>query len=293
MGGILGGPYDTIVAANVTAMDAVRGVASLYKDIDSGLILFYIIAGDVYYRQYIDGVWGDQETVSLAPSNCVKIRAERVLDWRIVLQITDNAGSLYEVFSKMQASGWNSFEMIQLTDISITTAVLYEVSYSDYQSPDENLELTTIQIGENWLMADYSPYIVNVENRPIEMDLYGYDDYTYDNWGYLVKFTFDQVVRNAEDYPEDFIMTDALGVVWHGQEAYKPDEKSRDVYVLFINFNNATNPIEAKALAGNLWNGYVDLTETSFSFNAVNLVPYETDPPVILSIENIVDWSEE
>ena len=122
MAGVLGGSYESLVGANVTAIDAVRGVASKYKDIDQGLIVFYAISGSVYYRQRVDGTWLDQESVSLAPANVVSIKAERTFDYRIVLQITDNAGALHEVFSRMESSGWQSSEYLRFVTARLVSA---------------------------------------------------------------------------------------------------------------------------------------------------------------------------
>jgi hypothetical protein len=282
MAGILGGTYESLIGANVTAIDAVRGVASIYKDIDQGLIVFYIIAGVVYYKQCIAGVWGDPETVSIAPENAVHIRAERVFDWRIVLQVTDNTGDLYEIFTKMEASGWNSSEhAVSLAEVT-TTLDRIRVSYSEFENDDEAIAMTDV-LANIMQMSIHSATLRKAWNIPTQV----YDEETeeyYDDYGFAVVFEFNQIIVNAAAYPADFKLLDDNGVSWFGQVAAA---NGRFVTVTFNNFNNAANPITAKVLAGNLSNGYVDLEETEVAFNAENLVPFASDPPVPVGIWNL------
>ena len=53
-----------LATANATDVFAVRGVHSEVGGFDFGLVLFMVIAGQLYYRQLIDGVWMDAEIVS-------------------------------------------------------------------------------------------------------------------------------------------------------------------------------------------------------------------------------------
>jgi len=281
-GGILGETYDTLVASNVMALDAIRGVASKYKDLDQGLLLFYIIGGDVYYNQLIAGVWTGQEQVTLAPANSVSIKAERVFDWRIVLQVMDNTGALYEIFTKMEASGWNGTDFIQITDITIATALI-EVFYSEYQ----NTENISVDVGiDAWNMATYSPTLLRAWNIATSTEDPENPGTYYDDYGYRVVFEFDECIMNAVAYPADFKLVDAYNNVWYGQSVQQ-DYHSRFVTVTFTDFNNAGNDVTAVALAGNLWNGLTMLTETSVEFTATELVPTFIPAPVPVSIWNI------
>lgn len=290
MGGLLGGSYEVLAAANVTAVDAIRGEASYYKDEDQGLLLFYIVEGSVYYRQLIAGVWGDQATVTLAPANAAKIKAERVFDWRIVLQVTDAAGALYEIFARMQASGWNGTEYVALTGAEIVETTIFDIVYSEH---DQAPEYITLDAGSDLLqlMSIYSPLLVSARNLPVLIeDPENPGQYLLD-YGYLVEFTFDQYIPNAADYPGDFKLIDDYGVVWYGQSAevsaQSATENGHKVLVTFNNFNNAGSPVTAAAVAGNLWNGYAVLEASSVEFTATNLVPFYVPPPVVVGISNL------
>ena len=279
--GLLGGPYETIVAANVTAIDAINGVSNTFDAQNQGFFVFYIINGMVYYNTFLDGEWLGQEQVTIAPDNAVAIKAERTFDWRIVLHVTDNTGTLFEVFSKMEATGWNSTEFLEITDISALAGMI-AIEYSYAKSQDHHLEIAEIN-AESVSYATYSPTLLSAENIATATEDPENPGEYYDDYGYRVMFGFDQWIPNAADYPESFKLTDDYGVSWYGQSAVV---NGRFVTVTFTDFNNAGNPITATALAGNLTNGLVNLTETSIEFNATGLVPTEIPAPALTQITN-------
>jgi hypothetical protein len=88
---------------------------------------------------------------------------------------------------------------------------------------DESLAVSGIFAPDLWLMADFSPVLLSAENLSTEIEVEGV---SHDDWGYLVKFTFSQVVRNATDYPSNFILEDDDGTIWYGQEAYIDNNNS-------------------------------------------------------------------
>lgn len=282
--GILGGVYEILVASNVTSIDSIRGVASKYKDMDQGILCFYIVAGNVYYNSFVAGAWEGQEQVTLAPANALSVKAERTFDWRIVLQVMDNTGALYEIFSRMYASGWNGTEYIDLVNIEASSALL-PVYYWDY-AEDEYIELSDMA-GEAWNYAIYAPTLLSARNLSTQIEDPENPGEYITSWGYIVEFKFDQIIPNAAAYPADFKITDAYNFTWYGQSAIVSGQY---VIVTFNDFNNAGNPVTAVALAGNLSNGYMLLTETSIQFNATGLVPTYVPPPVPQSITNLSDW---
>ena len=176
LGGLLGSVSYENVSGTVTAIDVVRGVSSRYGDNDQGMALFYVSAGTLYCKQLIDGTWGDQQTVSLAPANVVSVRAERTFDWRIVLQVTDSTGALYEIFTKMSASGWVGVDHISAA-CSMSLAV-HEIDYLESKSQDEHISVMSA-LALSVLYA-LSPIMKSAENiawtdETLELtDDYGY-----------------------------------------------------------------------------------------------------------------------
>lgn len=274
MAGLLGGAYESLAGANVVALDAIRGVASRYKDEDQGLLLFYVIAGVVYYKAFISGAWSEAYTVAVAPESAVSVKAERVFDWRIVLHITDSGGALFEVFSRMAISGWTQHGTLRPAAASLE-AYLTDVNYLDARGSDY-LRAASAE-HESWNMSIYSPALIAACNIGTSIEDPENPGEFIEDFGYRVVFEFDQIVRNAADFAGDFKLTDDYNMSWYGQAA---SVNGRFVTVTFANFNNAGSPVLAKALAGNLSNGYTLLTETSVEFEAAGLVPYYVPAPI-------------
>jgi hypothetical protein len=274
MAGLLGGTYESLAGANVTAIDAIRGVASIYKDEDQGLMVFFIQAGDVYHRDLIAGIWEEQAAVTLAPADAVSIKAERVFDWRIVLQITDSGGALYEVFSKMQASGWNSHEFIELAGMT-ASAVVYPINFLNSKSADEQ-----ILIAAGLAVADNKYTLSPVFYRAWNIE----DD---GDWGKYIVLRFDERVWNTKGHEDGFYFEDALGVIWYGQTI---ENNGSTIIIEFVNFNNATSPVTLYYEPGEVMGDIVALEADSIALELSGLVPYETTPPEIVSIENTIEW---
>ena len=272
MGGLLGGTYEAI-AGNVTAFDSIRGVASIYKDIDQGFIVFYIVSGSVYYRQRISGVWEEQQTVGLTPAGAVSIKAERTFDWRIVLQITDNTGALHEVFTKMAISAHVNYE--QLTAKIENTVAVYEVAYLDTMSQHEYLTgLIDMVITTLWGIA---PKVLSIANE---------DDGTGDH-GFKVRITFDADLFSVSGNAAAFSMVDDFAASY---DCTAIGQDGRELILTFEDFNNATNPIMLTYTPGTII-GEVELVEAfALEFSATELDPVFQEPPAPVSAENIIDW---
>lgn len=281
LGGILGSTYETLAGANVTAVDAINGVSNTFDAQNQGFFVFYIANGTVYYNTYLDGSWLGQESVAIAPANAVSIKAERTFDYRIVLQVKDNVGALYEIFSKMEATGWNGTDFISLG--ATVQAGMVDVHYSNFQNTEH---ISVDGSVEAWSMATYSPTLLRAWNIATSTEDPENPGTYYDDYGYRVVFEFDECIRNAELFPADFKLVDAYNVPIYGQSV-QMDSRSRFVTVTFTDFNNAGNSVTATALAGNLWNGLTMLTETSKTFEPTGLVPTFIPVPVLLTAEDV------
>lgn len=264
--------YDTLVASGVSNLDAVMGVESQYGEISQGLICFYVIAGAVYYRQLIDGVWQGQETVTIAPANAVSVKAERLFDYRVVLHVTDNTGALYEVFSKMEASGWISQDHIS---VSLTTlSRMVNIRYLTANDPDERITVSLITACRiRYAISPVMVYAENINN--------GEDDF-----GYKIRVTFDERVYDPDT---EFILTDSATGSWGCTSAIKISDWIMELE--FLNFNNAEGICQLSYTSGSLMGEVVPVEAGFVFFTPINLVPFAVDPPVVVSIENIEDWS--
>jgi hypothetical protein len=263
--------YEPLVASGVSNFDAVMGVESRYGEISQGLIVFYVVAGAVCYKQFIDGVWQGQETVTIAPANAVSVKAERLFDYRIVLHVADSTGALYEVFSKMEASGWNSQDFIQ-AKISVASSSLA----IGYPTHSEIEQITAIILPLTASLYNLSPVIVEAQNVDD-----GLGDY-----GHKVLVTFDERIYDVDT---GFSMTDMESGAWPSLSVAKISD--RVVEVTFANFNNAVGDCTVIYTPGAMMGDIVAVEADSIVFSPIGLVPFATDPPAPISIENIEDWS--
>jgi hypothetical protein len=274
MYGTLGGTYESIIGANVDNFDAIRGVASRFKTEDQGMIVFFVIGGILYYIQCIDGIWQSQETVTVAPANIVDVRAERTWDYRIVLQVTDASGKLYEIFTKMASSGWNDTHYIS-TNIASMNVHVHEINFYDRQADTDYISASLLMI-----LADLyteSPVFYQVHNIEDAGD-----------WGKKIWLRFDERVWNTTGNEEYFTLVDALGVTWYGQVI--TGAGTHELIIEFTNFNNAMNPVTLYYTPGTATGDIANLLSDSISLVLTGLVPYPTDPPELVTIENTIEW---
>lgn len=263
--------YDTLVASGVSDIDAVMGVESRYGEVSQGLIVFYVVAGAVCYKQLIDGVWQGQETVAIAPANAVSVKAERLFDYRIVLHVTDSTGALYEVLSKMEASGWNSQDFISAA-IGVVSSSM-SIHYPDrYESIRISAAVETISAS----LYTLSPIMISAVNI----------DNGEGNYGYKVMVTFDERIYDVDT---GFSMTDTEYGAWPSLSVVKISDKV--VEVTFANFNNAVGDCTVAYTPGLMMGDVVAVEADSFVFTPTGLVPFATDPPAPVAISNIEDWS--
>ena len=263
--------FDTLIASNVGAIDVVKGVEGQYGEISQGLIVFYIVSGGVFYRQLIDGEWQGQESVSIAPINAVSVKAERLFDFRIVLHVTDTTGALWEVISKMEASGWNGIENIAVTlsQKNSVTAIVYPIGCGY-----EFLPAAISQ--DNKILYAFSPVMITAENI----------NNGEGNYGYKVRVTFDERIF---DPMCGFILTDEASGAWSCSSAIKISDKVLEL--TFGNFNNADGDCTVTYTPGTIMGDVVPLEAGAVVFSPTNLIPFAVDAPKVVTITNIEDWS--
>lgn len=281
-GGILGSTYETIVGANVTSFDVIRGVRGLMgtnHGIDEGLLVFYVLNGVVFYRPYKYGEWGNQEIVSIAPENIVNIKAERTFDWRIVLQVEDTDGRLYEVFTESYVSGNTNVEFLQILPAKIDFTVT-DIRYHNAQAPVEYIAMfaPAMTIQPKWAVATV---ILSAENL-----IYTNEDYgALDDYGFRVRVAFDHGIDWVSDPYASFTMVDEDEYLFGALEVERVDYRTIDV--IFLNFNNAVGSVtvyySGTGLTGEIGQG---VSASSISFTPTNLVPTAIPLPEVEAIWN-------
>ena len=291
MAGVLGGPYESLVASGVTAIDAIRGVASALENIDQGLFVFYVIDGTVYYRALINGEWDGQAELNIGPENIVEIKAERVFDWRIVLQVKTSTGELYEIFGRMYNSGWTNIE--HLTAHAAMAVDVHEIDYHERKLEEHITSLNLMGVAVLYALSPIMMYAENIVASIYDEEIEEWKD----DYGYKVRVHWNENVFGEEANAGSFILVDSNSVVFGSTLVEKINASSygvgdaqnkyaRDLEITFQNFNNAVGEVSLQYVPGTMTGDIVAVTATSVSFTPTGLVPFATDQPVPLSAWN-------
>jgi hypothetical protein len=272
--------FVTLALNNAEAVSAVRGNYSDVAGQDQGLIVFFILNGDIYYRQYIEGVW---ENAELVPSGALPVGKEwidiasfRTWDYRIGIQIKAETGEIYEVFTFNVGIARRNLERVEVQQVT-GSGGLIEIEYTNNQY-EENIEIASV-----YGAGAFPPLPIAAENLPIDDPyLYGIED-----WGKLLKVTFDQDIFDAEGNANQFKITDGNNVEYTAQDIYY-GEVNNVIYLEFINFNQAVDTdcmLEYAELGGTIKSVAMGLMQDwSFEFTPINLDPGE--PPAVEVIYN-------
>lgn len=266
-GGKLGEDATILAASGVSSIDVVRGIRSTYGDVDQGLIVFYCYGGTIYYRSLVNGTWTGQLQVTAAPANVVAIKVERLFDYRICIQATDSAGALWEIFSKMEASGWNGNEFLSVGLRQTVTQL--PITYYECKCSTDNITVGITQT-VNHLYA-LSPVMVSANNI----------DDGAGNFGRVVEVTWDERIFGELVNVSRFVLTDEFGGEWGAQSLTKI---GKVLTITFADFNNAIGPVTLSYLPGTLMGDVVAVAENSIIFVADGLVPTASDPPNVVSL---------
>lgn len=96
-----GDPLSNVVleSSGVTDVTVIRGSASKAENWDYGLTAFYLKSGNLYYRQFLDGVWNTAGQVNhgISGETLSKIDAFATQDRKVGVQILTNSGKLYQI----------------------------------------------------------------------------------------------------------------------------------------------------------------------------------------------------
>jgi len=147
----------SIASSNAVAVSAVRGMWSRVGSFDFGLIVFFVLNGKIFYRQFIGGEWKDAEQVAMGPSDVewVDISASRTWDYRIVLQAKDSNGDVYEIYSQFEGLAKQGTEHKELSSASISGEVLDIETLEQVQSDREHISATDSSITTRMYKPNY------------------------------------------------------------------------------------------------------------------------------------------
>lgn len=267
---------------NCTDVSAVRATWSDAGGFDFGLIAFFIVNGQLYYRQRIDGEWYDAETITFGPSGVsyVEVSASRTADYRIALQCKTTDGEIYELFTQYQGFAKQLTENVVFTNIS-AKGTRTALQRHDMYAP-EHVEINDIS-GHGLIQwgSQFEPSnVINVFNGS--------------DYGRLITVTFPHpidVYSITDDLLPCITLTDSENHTWQSKEITSVTFTS--FTVRFTNFNGAI---------GNLTLHYdntelgimfppigpdTKLDSFDYEFTPVSLDPSLVHLPTVVEVTNI------
>lgn len=276
-----GAPY-TLAEENITKCVIIRGLKSTTDILtDQGMVCAYLKTdGAVYYRNYCeqeDGsyIWEIERQITDFVGTVTNIGIFRTGDYRLGF-LAEISGEIHILLTDRSWSGMAILPEYIDVETSMTVDV-YEIDYIDVTDGDEYISASAdMSVSVKWGLA---PEILIVENIAD-----GDDD-----WGFLVRITFDSDISSVAGNASQFLMTDLYSSGYYCTAISQ--ESARSIILTFEDFNSASMPLTLDYTPGTI-SGEVELLAAfSEEFEATNLVPVILDPPVPLSIENIEEWS--
>lgn len=264
-----------LASSNCTKVTAVRATSG--GGVDFGLIVFFLLSGEIYYRQRIAGVWTDAAPVTFGPAGVTwaDVAAFRTWDYRVGLQAITTTGDVYELFTAFQGIAKHGAENISL-DARVQSSLHLIEDFPAQETEHLSLDLTASQGIYGGFYETGAAQIVSAQNV---------DDGNGD-WGKKAVFVFDRHLR-AEDVaaqPTTFSIVDSNNNIHYAKEAsLRSDGKTVDLG--FWNFNSASGACYAMYSPGTVRSmADVELEETSLGFTPANLVFPTIPPPTVTQV---------
>lgn len=230
----------TLAEANCTKCTAIRAAGSALGGFDYGLCLFFLLGGEIYVRQRMNGEWMDAEPVNFGPDVVwTDIAASRSWDYRIVLQAMASDGTVYELFTQYMGIGQRSVEHIEIKKLDVV-GDLTEIRQRPAEA-DEHIEIAAIDAGAPYggLYSTGQPVFRFARNIPV--DAMDSDGAAYQDWGKVVLVTssvhlaFDSVAANANQ----FTLTDSKGKTFVAAKAELDAADALTIRLTFADINTA------------------------------------------------------
>jgi hypothetical protein len=214
-----------LAEANCSAVSAVRAMWSSSGGFDFGLVVFFLLSGQLYYRQLINGEWMDAGVVSFGPDG-VKweaLAAFRTWDYRVGVQLKSTDGAFYEMFTQFMGVGKQLTEHIEA---QVRPKANYiPIKYTD-SSSREHLEVSVSVQGVTTYGLSSVPTLVR-----------NLDDGT-GNYGLFIQVVLDYPVTSVDGNVANFTLADGNGTPYICTGC-SVDEQGLVLLLEFMDFNLA------------------------------------------------------
>ena len=264
----------TLAQANCTDVSAIRAMWSEVGGFDFGLVVFFILSGTIYYRQYIDGVWMDAETVTFGPSSVTwtSIAAFRTWDYRVGIQGKTSDNVLYELFTQFMGVGKQNVEHLEITSVNADGNII-PVDYHD-TAENEHINISGI--------AATGTLIYGLSSKPVSAE--NVDDGN-GNYGLTVKVTLDYPVTGVADNAAAFTITDSGGGSYACTAA---TVTGKIVTLMCVDFNAAyEKTLTVTYTPGTVQSPAAAMEAWTITFTPAGLVPTTVPAPTVTEVANI------
>lgn len=262
-----------LAEANCTDVSAIRAMWSSSGGFDFGLVIFFIVNGQLFYRQLIDGEWMDAEVVGLGPNGVIwsEVAAFRTWDYRIGVQAKDTDGHIYELFTQFMGIGKQNAEHIQAAVKPKANYV--PIGYTD-ACDDEHIASTVSVSGTRTYGLSSIP-----------MAACNVDDGT-GNYGTTIHVKLDYPVTKVDGNTANFALVDGYGNAYVCTNSAVSDD-GLTLILTFMDFNLADGTtLTVDYIPGTIQSPAVAMSAFSFTFEPENL-----EAPNIPAPEPIEAWS--
>lgn len=266
-------PDVTLAEDNCTAVTAVRAMWSEVGRFDFGLVVFFILAGSIYYRQLIGGEWTDAAPVLFGPSGAayVEIAANRTWDYRIALQAKTTGGTVYELFTQFEGLAKQTTEHME-----VRANAVGDIKRINFKNTTETEHLS--------VSANVSSeFIYGLSSMPVTAANADNGD---GDWGYVVTILVDYPVQNVESNISAFSIVDSNGTAFTVIAA-EASQDGKTITLNAVDFNNAVGNITVSYAPGTVQSPAAAMEAWSIAFAPENLVPSLVGPPEPVELWNL------
>ena len=275
----------TLAEANCTKCTAIRAAGSALGGFNYGLCLFFLLGGEIYVRQRMNGEWMDAEPVNFGPDVVwTDIAASRSWDYRIVLQAMASDGTVYELFTQYMGIGQRSVEHIEIKKLDVV-GDLTEIRQRPAEA-DEHIEIAAIDAGALYggLYSTGQPVMLSASNL---LTIEDKDGELVENYGLRITVRFAAHMDSASvaENLSAFVMRDSNGATSAVISA--ETENGLDWIFTMADFNNAMGECTVSYTPGTLVTMAGTVAESlSVTFTPENLTPSAVEAPKILEVYN-------
>ena len=248
-----------LAETNCTDVSAVRAMHSTVGGFDFGLVIFFILNGQLFYRQLIDGEWADAESVSFGPSGVTwkEVAAFRTWDYRIGIQAKSTTGDIYELFTQFMGIGKQNVEHIQV-DVD-PKANYVAIGYTDAKT-DEHIDAeVSISGARTYGLSSVPVSIRNVEDGS-------------GNYGTTILVELDHPVTKVDGNSANFFLEDGNNTSYICYDC-QVSADGKTLILTFMDFNLAEGTtLTIDYVPGTIMSPAVAMDAFTFTFVPENLV---------------------